>query len=262
MNRMRDRYGFTLIELLVVISIIALLLSILMPSLRKVKEQAKTVVCLSNLKQWSVVFEMYLGDNGEKFMRGWDEGATEIDDQWYNALRPYCDVVKLLLCPRAARFASKSQPGITWPQSQFEAWGAFPDPPGWQVNPGDAGSYGINAWLCNPEDNTLVYPEMEQVRWRTSRVSNASQIPVLFDSLWMDAWPESTDPVLAYEPDAWLHDWAGIGRFCIVRHPHGINMLFLDSHSEKTSLRTLWEKKWHREYDKSLGPDNFPKWMP
>ena len=44
------RRGFTLIELLVVIAIIALLISILLPSLQQAKEQAKTVICMSNCK--------------------------------------------------------------------------------------------------------------------------------------------------------------------------------------------------------------------
>ena len=51
--------GFTLIELLVVISIIALLLSILMPALGKVKDQARTVVCMSNLHQLGLAFAGY-----------------------------------------------------------------------------------------------------------------------------------------------------------------------------------------------------------
>ena len=59
----RKKAGFTLIELLVVISIIALLLSILIPSLRKAKMQCRQVICASNLRQTSLTVYFYAEDN-------------------------------------------------------------------------------------------------------------------------------------------------------------------------------------------------------
>ena len=59
------RLGFTLVELLVVISIIALLLAILIPSLGKARTQAKKVVCLSNLRQLGVYDHMYQINNDD-----------------------------------------------------------------------------------------------------------------------------------------------------------------------------------------------------
>ncbi len=81
---MRDRKGFTLIELLVVIAIIALLMAILMPALQRVKEQAKSVACLSKLKQWGLYFAMYTEDYDGRFM-----GGPRVLNRWVSALGDY-----------------------------------------------------------------------------------------------------------------------------------------------------------------------------
>lgn len=56
--------GFTLIELLVVVAILGILMSILLPSLSKARLKAKAAVCLSNLKQQGVAYNLYMTDTG------------------------------------------------------------------------------------------------------------------------------------------------------------------------------------------------------
>ncbi|MCK4998069.1 MAG: type II secretion system protein [Anaerohalosphaera sp.] len=65
---MNKRRGFTLIELLVVISIIALLLAILMPSLGMVKRKAQGVVCMSNNRQIGIAWFTYSEGNDSQIV--------------------------------------------------------------------------------------------------------------------------------------------------------------------------------------------------
>ena len=63
---MRSKNGFTLIELLVVIAIIALLLAIIIPSLKTVKQMAQGTVCMAHLRGMSMAFYLYAEDNDSK----------------------------------------------------------------------------------------------------------------------------------------------------------------------------------------------------
>ena len=62
----KRRDGFTLVELLVVVAIISLLVAILLPSLGKARERAKTTSCLSSMRQLGIMYRTYLQDQGSK----------------------------------------------------------------------------------------------------------------------------------------------------------------------------------------------------
>ncbi len=62
---MRKKKAFTLIELLVVVAIIALLISILLPSLSRARELSKRLVCASNVKGMGTAFKIYANDYDE-----------------------------------------------------------------------------------------------------------------------------------------------------------------------------------------------------
>ncbi len=106
------RSAFTLIELLVVIAIIAILAAILFPVFAQARESARTISCLSNMKQLGLSWHMYAQDYDEVFplsrsigypdpagdcARHTNDGYTKIT--WKSLTQPYVKSWQLFRCP-------------------------------------------------------------------------------------------------------------------------------------------------------------------
>lgn len=146
---MNKRKGFTLIELLVVIAIIALLMAILIPALNRTREQARTISCRNNLRQYGLAMRMYLDGNEGFFpdphtwlhadggrLGGYQPWQCAWHDPDYLAdgsLWPYLNVKDVHLCPtfkRLAKYRGELHPGHS---------PSIPVVPQY--------SYSMNAWL-------------------------------------------------------------------------------------------------------------------
>ena len=105
--------GFTLIELLVVISIIALLVSILLPALAGARAQARTTLCASRHREIYMAWMFYAEDHDGHIMPSWHGWSTEdIHGGWWVYLIP----------PYIANLtfrADYSLPDALWPKTMF-----------------------------------------------------------------------------------------------------------------------------------------------
>jgi prepilin-type N-terminal cleavage/methylation domain-containing protein/prepilin-type processing-associated H-X9-DG protein len=75
-------YGFTLLELLVVISIICLLMSIMLPSLTRAREQGKRIVCLSNMRNLTQAWMVYALENDDRLCSADTDWDVPPDCHW------------------------------------------------------------------------------------------------------------------------------------------------------------------------------------
>ena len=87
----QSRPGFTLIELLVVIAILSLLISVLLPSLARVKDAARQVLCANNLKELSVAISNYCMDQGRYLPIYTIPPPRDRGANWHRNIWPYIE---------------------------------------------------------------------------------------------------------------------------------------------------------------------------
>lgn len=247
------------------------------------RRRAKEAVCLSNLRQWGPAFDMFAEDNEGRFMRGWWSGGSTPGpfhtDYWMEAVRSYYGDPDLRCCPEAVIPGTELGHGPYGGWGTFTGWGIFSGECGepsrsWSVVTAcDYGSYGMNAWLCDPPRDAPRFESHDVAKnnWRTANVAGAENVPLLTDSQWVDQWPDSTDEVPLYDGEPWgpYANYSHMVRVCINRHNGFVNNVFLDGSARKVGLKELWTLKWHREYDTcgpwtacgGVEPNDWPEWM-
>ena len=134
-SMIRPKKGFTLIELLVVIAVIALLMAVIMPALRKAKDHAKKIHCSANLRSLAMAALMYADDHDGRTPSStnvWDDGGTDRPG-WCG--RTMISVTPPVLLPIDEQIYGTSDPvtglvrGQLWPYIETsDAWRCPSDP--------------------------------------------------------------------------------------------------------------------------------------
>ena len=207
----KKQNAFTLIELLVVIAIIALLLAILMPSLKKAKEIGQRISCCSNLKQLTLAWLMYAGENDDKIVScradasdpakgwtGWNYHNYDLKTQQARieggALFEYAKSIDVYKCP-----TSRDKEGLR--------------------------TYAIVNSLNTPQNFGR---DAENIK-KLSKLKNPSDRIVFIDNVGVDYDGQFTVP---YNESKWsnIPNW---------RHSNGTTLSFADGHADSWRWKNI-----------------------
>ena len=259
--------GFTLIELLVVISIVALLMAILAPVSQSARQQARTVLCGSNIKQLTLGLFVYETEN-QTLPYGFHNtltqppggypGYAQYDRKgwwWFNYIGGLYNKAEskktVLHCPSKRLRNPRLKNNIL------------------------CGNYGVNRSICKSSDDMQSRrEEFVGMPLSTSDISRPAETLLIVDSGYsIITWWHATDepPVslgciiedTAYIPGLWINKerdlWDGQEQDAIYgRHPNKtVNVGFADGHISRTKAHDLFVEKTNNGYKNCS-----PLWLP
>jgi prepilin-type N-terminal cleavage/methylation domain-containing protein len=278
--------GFTLVELLVVIVVISILAALLLPVLYRSRQKVRDVVCLSNIRQVTLIRRDFLYDSDGHINRDFSFDSTHMDfsgmafEYWtkhHGQPTEGCICPSTELLPIERRRAGDTF-DPTWdflgtinqPWSRFEAQSHMPPgfvqalgrPPRWHIS-----SYSENGWLPRgPYPRTDGNTAGPVGFSRENDILQPMLTPVFADGIFDQILPQADD-LPAYNlylgrvpPEA-----GGMASITIPRHrgpnirssttlntsvkrPGGINVSFIDGRVAPVPLEQLWQLYWHKDY--------------
>jgi prepilin-type processing-associated H-X9-DG protein/prepilin-type N-terminal cleavage/methylation domain-containing protein len=248
------RSAFTLIELLVVVSIISMLVSVLLPTLGKARQEAMAIKCGAHLRQLGIGMTMYWTTNQAYPPHQWIVGdAKDTRIRWFNNMAKSLGGMEVQGCPAVDwevgrnnsygynyKYVGSARENATVPTKPFERFPvtsievpgrtiafADSDGTGWtkaHVNgvndPAMLGNHGYTldpTYIPESAEHTTSGGQPERYAWKEFRTYISDRHGGKSNACFIDGHVERVTPVQVYQDNRY---WNGLGAEDPARDPH------------------------------------------